>query len=175
MRKKKIDLQYMSLEDLMEMAQQYEERCQRRNARRRERRKWLKNAPREQTALKYHAQERPCSIPQYVQVERSLLGFLDEYPLLKGDAIQVLLALSHNILHVLHPEVHCAGTTLADCAFSMHELCSTALEIAMNFRPDPAFKLTHDQIFEAMMAFTGGVDKERLHFNAILGDLSIDL
>jgi hypothetical protein len=55
MRKKKIHLKDMSEEELLAMAQQYEERCERRNARRRERRKWLKTAPREETALRYHA------------------------------------------------------------------------------------------------------------------------
>src|SRR6266581_2395206 len=109
MRKKKIDLQNMSLEDMLEMGRQYEEQCQRRNARRRERRKWLKTAPREETALKYRAQEKPCSIAVYLQVERALLRTFPE--LGKGDVVQVLLALAHNILHVLHSEVDSSAET----------------------------------------------------------------
>jgi hypothetical protein len=172
--RKKIDLQNMSLEDMIEMGRQYEEQRQRRNARRRERRAWLKTAPREETALKYRAQEKPCSVALYLQVERALLRTFPE--LKRGDAVEVLLALAHNILHLLHPEVDSsAETTMADCQFSMHELCTAALEIAMNYRLDPAFRLTHAQIFGAMMTFAGGVDRERLHFNTLLGDISIDL
>jgi hypothetical protein len=172
--RKKIDLQNMSLDDMREMAREYEEQRQRRNARRRERRQWLKTAPREETALKYRAQEKPCSVTLYLQVERALLRTFPELKM--GDAVQVLLALAHNILHLQHPEVDGSReTTMADCAFSTHELCSTALEVAMNYRLDPAFQLTHAQIFEAMMAFAGGVDRERLHFNSLLGDISIDL
>ncbi len=172
--RKKIDLQNMSLEDMLEMGRQYEEQRQRRNARRRERRKWLKTAPREETALKYRAQEKPCAVAQYLQVERALLRTFPELKM--GDAVQILLALAHNILHLQHPEVDGSREiTMADCALSMHELCSCALEIALNYRLDPAFQLSHAQIFEAMMTFAGGVDRERLHFNALLGDLSIDL
>jgi hypothetical protein len=84
--------------------------------------------------------------------------------------------LAHNILHLLHPEKECAGTRLSDSpTFSIHDLCSTALEIALNFNPDPAFKLTHAQIFDAMIGLIQGVDRERLRFNALMGDISIDL
>lgn len=176
MRKKKIHLKDMSEEELLAMAQQYEEQCQRRNARRRERRKWLKTAPREETALRYRAQEQPCTIALYLQVERFVLRWMDEFPDLKGDATLILLTMAHNILHLLHPEESCAGDTLADCsAFSIHDVCTAAIEIALNFNLDPVFKLTRAQVFGAMMELSQGVDRERLHFNALLDDLSIDL
>jgi hypothetical protein len=142
----------------------------------RERRQWLKTAPREETALHYRAEEQPCTIAQYLEVERFVLRSLDEFPDLKGDAMDILLVLAHNILHLLHPKQGCTGTTLADCsAFSLHDLCSTALEIALNFNPDPAFKLTSSEIFGAMIGLTEGIDRERLRFSILLGDISIDL
>jgi hypothetical protein len=94
----------------------------------------------------------------------------------KGDAMAILLTLAHNILHLLHPGEPCTGTTLVDCpAFSLHELCSAAIDIGFNFNPDPAFKLTRSQISEAMIILIQGIDQERLRFNTLLGDLSIDL
>jgi hypothetical protein len=36
----------------------------------------------------------------------------------------------------------------------------------LNYRLDPAFKLTHAQIFDAMVGLTQGVDRARLHFNS---------
>jgi len=175
MRRKK-RMQEMSIDELMELAKHAEEVRQRRNARRRERRQWLKTAPREETALRYRAEEKPCSVAQYLKVERFMLRWLDEFPGLKGNALEILLVLAHNILHLLHPEKSCAGTRLSDCpAFSLHELCSTAIEIALNYNLDPAFKLTHSQIFDAMVALTQGIDQERLRFHALLGDISIDL
>jgi len=169
-------MQEMSIDDMMEMARRSEEMRQRRNARRRERRQWLKTAPREETALRYRAEEKPCTVAEYLRAERFVLRWLDEFPGLKGDAMEILLVLAHNILHLLRPENGCTGTTLADCpAFSVHDLCSTALEIALNYNPDPAFKLTYAQVFNTMVELTQGVDRERLHFNALLGDISIDL
>jgi hypothetical protein len=175
MRRKK-RLQDMSIDELIEMAKHAEEMRQRRNARRRERRQWLKNAPREQTVLRYHAQERPCTVGQYLYVERFVLRWLDEFPGLRGDATAILLTLAHNILHLLHPAQPCTGTRLVDCpSFSLHELCSTGVEILLNYRLDPAFKLTRAQLFEAMAGLTQGLDPERLRFNSLLGDLPIDL
>jgi hypothetical protein len=49
------------------------------------------------------------------------------------------------------------------------------LEIGFNFNPDPAFKLTRSQIADAMIGLTQGIDRERLRFNTLLGDLSLDL
>lgn len=166
----------MGLDEMMELAKQYEEQRQRRNARRRARRQWLKTAPREETALRYRAEEKPCSVTLYLQAERFVLRWLPEFPDLQKDALEILLVLAHNILHLLHPVKRCTGTTLADCpAFSIHTLCSTAIEIALNFNPDPAFKLTRSQVFNALVALTQGVDRERLRFDALLGDVSIDL
>jgi hypothetical protein len=165
----------MTLDEITEYAQEYEERRQRRNAHQRERRRRLKTAPREETVLKYRAQEKPCSIAQYLQAERSLLGKMEDYPDLAGSATDILLVLSHNILHLLHPEIRCPGTTFADCSFSLHELCAAAIEIGLNYRLDPAFKVSNDQVFRAMMELSSGVNRERLHFNALLSDISIDL
>jgi hypothetical protein len=50
MRRKK-RLQDMSQDELIQFGQALAEQHQRRNARRRERRRWLKNAPREQTVM----------------------------------------------------------------------------------------------------------------------------
>lgn len=175
MRRKK-DIQQMSIDEMIELAKHYEEVRKLRNARRRARRQWLKTAPREETALRYRAEEKPCSIALYLKVERFVLRWLDEFPDLRGDAMQILLTLAHNILHLLHQEQHCAGTTLIDCpAFSLHDQCEAAIEIALNFNLDPKFTLTHAQIFEAVMGLSQGVDKERLHFHTLLGDISIDL
>ena len=169
-------MQDMSLDELIQLAQHHEEMRKRRNARRRERRLWLKTAPREETALRSRAEEKHCTVNQYLQVERFVLRWLDEFPGLKGDAMAILLTLAHNILHLLHPGEPCTGTTLVDCpAFSLHELCSAAIDIGFNFNPDPAFKLTRSQISDAMIKLTQGVDRERLRFNTLLGDLSIDL
>lgn len=168
--------QDMSPDELIQWVQDLEEARQRRNASRRERRQWLKTAPREETALRYRAEEKPCSIMLYLQVERFVLRWLPEFPDLRGDAMHVLLTLAHNILHLLHSEESCAGTTIADCpAFSIHEICSAAIEIGLNFNPDPSFKLKRPQIAEAMMWLTQGIDRERLRFNTLLGDLPIDL
>jgi hypothetical protein len=175
MRRKK-RLQDMSVDELIERAKQAEEMRKRRNARRRERRRWLKNAPREETALRSHTEEKPCSVDQYLKVERFVLRFLDEFPDLKGNAMAILLTLAHNILHLLHPGEPCTGTRLTDCpTFSLHELCSTAIDVGFNFNLDPAFKLTRYQIAQAMLGLTQGVDRERLRFNTLLGDISIDL
>lgn len=175
MRRKK-RLQEMNLDELMELGKHLQEQRERRNAQRRKRRAWLKTAPREETALRYRAEEKPCSIAQYLQVERFLLRWLDEFPELKGNATAILLTLAHNILHVLHPGQPCTGTRLADCpTFSLHELCSTALDIGFNFNPDPAFKLTRSQIADAMIGLTQGIDLERLRFNTLLGNISLDL
>jgi hypothetical protein len=166
----------MNVDELIELGLHLEKLRVRRNARRRERRAFLKTAPREQTALRYRAQENPCSVAQYLKAERFVLGFLDEFPDLKGNATAILLTLAHTILHQLHPGEPCTGTTLVDCpAFSPHELCSTAVEIALNYHPDPAFQLTPARIFDAMVALTQGIDRERLRFNSLLGDLSLDL
>jgi hypothetical protein len=63
-----------------------------------------------------------------------------------------------------------------DCpSFSLHELCSTAVEIALNYHLDPAFKLTPALIFDTMVGLTQGIDQERLRFHTLLGDLSLDL
>ncbi len=70
----------MNIDELMEKSLHFEEMRERRNARRRERRKWLKNAPREETALRYRGQERPCTVGQYLKVERFVLRRLDEFP-----------------------------------------------------------------------------------------------
>ncbi len=175
MRRKK-DMQEMSIDELMEMAKHYEEMRQRRNERRRAKRQWQKTAPREETVLRYHGEEKPCSSALYLKVERFVLRWLNEFPDLKQDAVAILLVLAHNILHLLHPEKGCEGTMLADCpAFSIHDLCESAIEITLNFKPDPAFKLTHAQLFDAMVVLTQGVDRERLRFSILLGDLSIDL
>src|SRR5205807_7417789 len=123
--------------------------------RRRERRQWLKTAPREQTALRFRREETPCSVALYLQAERFLLRWLPEFPNLQGDPMCVLLTLAHNVLHLLHPEERCGGATIADCpAFSVHEICSAAVEIGFNYRPDPAFKLTYTQIVFAMAGLT---------------------
>jgi hypothetical protein len=170
------DMQDMSVEELLEEAARYKEQRDRHNARRRERRRWLKTAPREQTALRYRREEKPCSVAQYLQAERHLLQWIDEFPDIKGDAMQILLVLSHTILHIIHPEKLCTGDTLADCpAFSTHDLCTAAIDIALNFRLDPKFKVTHAQVFSAMMGLAQGVDLDRLRFNSLLGDISIDL
>ncbi len=169
-------MQPMSIGELIQSAMHSEEMRQQRNARRRARRLWLKTASREVTALRYHAEEKPCPIALYLEAERFVLRWLDEFPELQGDAVAILLTLAHTILHLLHPEVGCTGTTLADCpAFSIHDLCSTALEIGFNFNPDPAFKLTRSQITGAMIGLTHGVDRERLRFNILLGEISLDL
>jgi hypothetical protein len=173
---KRKKLEEMSLDEMIEYGQQFEEQRQRRNARRRERRQWLKTASREETALRYRAQERPCSVAVYLQAERFVLRWLDEFPSLKEDAMFLLLTLAHNILHLLYPEKECAGETLADCpAFNRHELCNAAIDIALNYRLDPAFKQTHSQVFLAMVGLTEGLDLERLRLNSLLGDISIDL
>jgi len=128
MRKKK-RMQEMSVDELMEWARHLEEQRERRNARRRKRREFLKTAPREETTLRYRAEEKPCSVTQYLQVECLVLRSLDEFPDLKGDAIAVLLTLAHNILHLLHPGEPCQGPRLLDCpAFSLHELCAYRLK-----------------------------------------------
>lgn len=175
MRRKK-SLQEMNLDELIEWADHLDEQRKQRNARRRARRHWLKTAPREQTALRYRAEEKPCTVAQYLQAERVVLHFLDEFPDLKGNALAVLLTLSHTILHYLHPGEPCRGTRLLDCpAFSLHELCLAAVEIVLNYHLDPAFRLTRSQIFDAMVAFTSGIDQERLRFHTLLGDLPLDL
>jgi len=175
MRRKK-SLQEMSIDELMALVQHHEEMRQRRNARRRERRKWLKTAPREDTALRYRAQEKPCSIGQYVEVERFVLRWLDKHPDLKEDATVILLVLAHNILHLLHPGEKCSGPRLTDCpTFSLHEVCNAALDVALNYRVELALGLTHSHIFWAMVTLTEGIDQERLHFNTLLGDISLDL
>jgi hypothetical protein len=166
----------MNPEELLQFAQALADQHQRRNARRRERRQWLKNAPREQTALRYRREEKPCSVATYLQAERRLLRWLPDFPDLVGDATQVLLLLAHSILHLLHPEERCLARSLADCpAFSIHEICQAAIEIGFNYRPDPAFNLTYTQIVFAMAGLTQGIDRERLLFNTLLGDLPIDL
>ena len=83
--------QDMNPEELLQFAQALADQHQRRNARRRERRQWLKNAPREQTALRYLATERPCSVALYLQAERFLLRWLPEFPDLQGDPMCFLL------------------------------------------------------------------------------------
>lgn len=166
----------MSRDELIQFSQDLEEKRQRRNARRRERKLWLKTAPREETVMRYRSEEKPCSVALYLQAEHFLLGWLPEFPNLQGDAMCVLLTLAHNILHLLHPEEYCRGATIADCpAFSIHEICSAAVEIGLNYRLDPAFNLTFTQIVFAMAGLTQGIDKERLHFNTLLGDLPINL
>jgi hypothetical protein len=146
------------------------------NARRRERRRWLKSAPREETALLYRAEEKPCSVAIYLQAERCLLRWLPDFPDLVGDATLVLLLLAHSILHLLHPEERCLARSLADCpAFSIHEICQAAIEIGFNYRPDPQFRLTAFPIALAMAGLTQGLDRDRLRFDTLLGDLQIDL
>lgn len=173
---RKKSMQQMSGDELIQLAMHSEEMRELRNARRRTRRQWLKTAPREETALRYRGEEKPCNVAQYLKVERFVLRWLDEFPDLKGDATAILLVLAHNILHVLYLKKGCTGTTLADCpSFSIHDLCTTATEIALNYNPDPAFKLTRAQIFNAMVALTQGIEISRLRFNTLLGDISIDL
>ena len=176
MQRKKKTLQEMSSDELIELATQHMERRQQRNTRRRERRHWLKTAPREETALRYRAQEKPCAVAQYLKAERFLLRWLDEFPDLKGDATAILLVLAHNVLHILYPKDRCEGDTLADCpTFSIHEICSAAIDIGFNYRLDPAFGVSFFQAALAMMELSQGVDRERLLFNSILADLSLDL
>jgi hypothetical protein len=79
MRRKK-SLQEMNLDELIEWTDQLEEQRKQRNAHRRERRHWLKTAPREQTVLRYRAEEKPCTVAQYLQAERVVLHWLDEFP-----------------------------------------------------------------------------------------------
>jgi hypothetical protein len=173
---KKKRMNEMNADELIELATHLDEARQKRNARRRARRAWLKNAPREETALHYHAEEKPCTIAQYLEVERFVLRWLNEFPDLKGDAVLVLLVLAHNILHLLSPEKHCSGTFLAECpSFTIHDLSMTAIEIGYNFRPDPAFHLKAFQIAQGMIELTRGVNQERLNFNKILDDITIDL
>lgn len=141
----KKDVRSMTLEEHIQEAERYEAACARRNALRRKRRQWLK------TAI-------------YLQAERRLLRWLPDFPDLAGDAMQILLTLAHSILHLLHPDHHCSARTLADCpVFSVHQLCQTACEIGFNYRLDERFKLTQ------------GLDRERLRFDTLLGDLQVDL
>lgn len=169
-------MQQMSVDELIQWATHAEEMRQRRNVRRRARRQWLKTAPREETALRYRAEEEPYTVAIYLKAERFVLRWLDEFPELKGDAMSILLTLAHNILHLLYPEKPCAGTVLADCpSFNAHDLCDCAIEIGMNFNPDPAFNLKRLQIADAIIGLTQGLDQERLRFNSVLGDISIDL
>lgn len=166
----------MSVDELIQLAQDLEAAQARRNARRREHRAWLKNAPREETALRYRGQEKPCSISIYLQAERRLLRWLPDFPDLQGDAMRILLTLAHSILHLLHPEKRCSALALAECPmFNIHEICQAAIDIGFNYRPDPAFKLTFFQTALAMTGLTQGLDRERLHFDTLLGDLQIDL
>src|SRR5262245_50931607 len=76
----------MSRDELIKLGQDLEEQCQRRNARRRERQRWLKTAPREETALRYRAEEKPCSIAVFLQAERLFLRWLPEFPHFQGNA-----------------------------------------------------------------------------------------
>ncbi len=175
MRRKK-RLQDMSQDELIQFGQALAEQHQRRNARRRERRRWLKNAPREQTALRYRGEEKPCSIAVFLQAEGLLLRRLPDIPDLQGNAVVVLLTLAHMVLHLLHAPDRCAADTIMECPeFSVHEICSAAVEIGLNYHPDPTFKLKHTQIVFAIGELMQGIDKERLHFNTLLGDLPIDL
>jgi hypothetical protein len=166
----------MDPDELIQFSQALVEQHQQRNARRRERRRWLKNAPREETALRFRAQERPCSIAIFLQAERLLLRWLPDFPDFQGDATAVLLTLAHTVLHLLHSPEPCAAKTILACQkFSLHEICSAAVEIGLNYRLDPTFKVTYTQVVFAMAALTRGIDKERLHFNHLLGDLSVDV
>ncbi|EFH84677.1 hypothetical protein [Ktedonobacter racemifer] len=176
MPRRKKHLQYMSLDEIKQEVQDYEERRQRRNARRRERRQWLKTAPREETCLRYRGEEKPCDKRTFLKAERFVLQCNEKYPEFKGDAVLILLTLSHNILHLRYPDRACGGDSLADCPLvSLHVLCYTALEVAFNYRLDPGFKLGGAQIAQARLELASGLDRERLRFNTLLGDLSIDL
>ena len=126
--------------------------------------------------MRYRAEEKPCSVAVFLQAERLLLRFLPEFPSFQGDATAVLLTLAHNVLHLLHAEERCAADTIAECPeFSIHEICLAAINIGLNYRLDPAFKLTSTQIGFAMAGLSQGIDRERLRFNNLLGNLPIDL
>jgi hypothetical protein len=79
MRKKK-SMQEMSVDELLELAKLLAERRERRNAQRRKRRQWRKTAPREETALRYRAEEKPCPVALYLEAERFVLRWLGEFP-----------------------------------------------------------------------------------------------
>jgi hypothetical protein len=112
----------------------------------------------------------------YLEAERFVLRWLDEFPDLKDNAMLILLVLAHNILHLLSPHQRCAGETLADCpAFTIHELSSAAVEIGFNFNLDPKFGLKPLEIAQAMIGITEGIDRERLRFHTLLQDIQIDL
>src|SRR5215469_6627495 len=84
----------------------------RKNVRAREKRQWLKTAPREDTALRYRGKPEPCSIAQYLFAERVVLRYLEEHPGKRPDALMYLLWMAHLVLHLLHPEEVCKGATI---------------------------------------------------------------
>ncbi len=165
-----------STDEWIERAKQVQARQHQRNARQRQRRQWLKQAPREETTLRAHAPEQPCSISLYLQAEHVVLQQMETVPQLKKDALIILLTLAHTILHLLSPEKECRADTTGQCSvFSQHTLCLTALEILRNYRLDPAFHLIPTQKIQVMSCLLHGLDPERLGFEELLGDLPIDL